>query len=99
MELSIECKQRVAGSKPNQLRRDGITPANLYGHKGSESESLTVSTKDLEMLLRKAQPGKTAVEVSIPELSWKGTVVVQDVHKHPWKSFAYHVSFYANSNK
>ena len=99
MELSIECKQRVAGSKPNQLRRDGHTPANLYGHKGSESELLTISTKDLEMLLRKAQPGKTMIELNIPELSWKGKVVVQDVHKHPWKSFAYHVSFYTHSNK
>jgi ribosomal protein L25 (general stress protein Ctc) len=37
--------------------------------------------------------------VTIPELSWAGKVVVQDVHKHPWKPFAYHVSFYANSNK
>lgn len=99
MQLTIECKKRIEGSKPNQLRREGRTPANLYGHKGSESELLTISTKDLDILLRKAQPGKTVVEVTIPELDWAGMVVVQDVHKHPWKPFAYHVSFYADSNK
>lgn len=95
MELSIECKKRVAGSKPNSLRRAGLIPANLYGHKGSESELLTVDAKTLDMLLRKAQPGKTPIEVNIPELSWKGKVVLQEVHKHPWKNFTYHVSFFA----
>lgn len=96
MELSIECKKRVAGTKPNSLRRAGLIPANLYGHKGSESELLTVDAKALEMLLKKAQPRKTAVEVSIPELSWKGKVVLQDVHNHPWKGFTYHISFLAS---
>jgi large subunit ribosomal protein L25 len=94
MELSIECKKRVAGSKPKAMRREGIVPANLYGHKGGESDLLTVNAKDLEMLMKKAQPGVTAVEVKIPELSWSGKAVLQEVQKHPWKDFAYHVSFF-----
>jgi large subunit ribosomal protein L25 len=97
MELSIECKKRVAGSKPNTMRREGLIPANLYGHKGGESELLTVNAKDLEILTKKARVGSTSVEVSIPELSWKGKAVLQEVQKHPWKGFVYHVSFLAGS--
>jgi large subunit ribosomal protein L25 len=97
MELSIECKKRVEGSKPRTMRRAGLIPANLYGHKGSESELLTVSAKDLEILSKRARIGSTPIEVSIPELSWKGKAVLQEVQKHPWKGFVYHVSFLAGS--
>jgi large subunit ribosomal protein L25 len=97
MELTIECKKRVEGSKPRTMRREGVIPANLYGHKGGESELLTVNAKDLEILMKRARPGVTAVEVNIPELSWKGKAVLKEIQKHPWKGFVYHVSFFAGS--
>jgi large subunit ribosomal protein L25 len=98
MSLSIEAKKRPEGSKPNALRRDGILPANLYGHDGSNSILLTVETHTFERLLKYTHVGNTTIELNIPELSWKGNVVVQEVQTHPWKKYPYHVSFMAIVN-
>ncbi len=95
MEISVELKQRAAGTKPNALRRAGHIPANLYGHDGNKSIHLTLDAKSVENLMKKARVNKTPVEVSIPELNWKGTTVVAEIQKHPWKNFPYHVSFLA----
>jgi large subunit ribosomal protein L25 len=95
MEISVELKQRVAGSKPNALRRSGHIPVNLYGHDGDKSILLTLDAKSVENLIKKARIGKTPVEVSIPELSWKGTTVIKEIQTHPWKNFPYHLSFFA----
>jgi large subunit ribosomal protein L25 len=96
MSLSIECKQRQTGSKPNTLRREGHIPANLYGHDGNKSVLLTIDAKTVDILMRKARPNSTPVEVNIPELSWKGTAVVAEIQTHPWKNFPYHVSLLAS---
>ena len=95
MEISVELKQRVAGSKPNALRRSGQIPVNLYGHDGDKSLLLTLDAKSVENLIKKARINKTPVEVSIPELSWKGTTVIKEIQTHPWKNFPYHLSFHA----
>jgi large subunit ribosomal protein L25 len=95
MSLSIECQKRPEGSKPNALRRNGHIPANLYGHDGANSVLLTVDAKAVETLLRKARVGSTQIAVSIPELSWQGTAVIQEVQTHPWKNYPYHLSFFA----
>ena len=95
MEISVELKQRVAGSKPNTLRRNGDIPVNLYGHDGDKSLLLTLDAKSVENLIKKARINKTPVEVSIPELDWKGMTVIKEIQTHPWKNFPYHLSFFA----
>jgi large subunit ribosomal protein L25 len=95
MSLTIECKKRPEGIKANALRRDGSIPANIYGHKGTESISLVVDAKDAVNLLKQAKVGETLVDVDIPELSWKGKAVIQEVQAHPWKRSLYHLSFFA----
>lgn len=95
MELTIDCQKRSEGSKPNALRRQGLTPAVLYGHNGSESVELIVNTRSAETLLKKVAPGKTVVQVNVPDLSWTGKAVVQEVQKHPWRGSLYHLSFFA----
>jgi large subunit ribosomal protein L25 len=94
MEFTVECKKRPEGSKPNALRREGLLPAVLYGHNVAESIALTVDVKAVETLLRKS-PRKSPIEVTVPELSWKGKAMVQEVQKHPWKESMYHISFFA----
>jgi large subunit ribosomal protein L25 len=94
MELTVECQKRPENSKPNALRREGLLPAVLYGHNVPESVSLTVDAKAIETLLRKAT--KTApIEVTVPELSWTGKALIQEVQKHPWKDSIYHISFFS----
>lgn len=95
MELTVECQKRAEGSKPRALRREGLIPANLYGHKGAESISLTVKAKTLETLLKRASVNNTVIDVSVPDLSWRGKTLLREVQVHPAKRTPYHVSFFA----
>ncbi|MEM1427598.1 MAG: 50S ribosomal protein L25, partial [Cyanobacteria bacterium P01_H01_bin.130] len=96
MEFSIECKSRAGDIKPKALRREGLVPANLYGHDGTESMLLTVDAHELSFIIRDVKVGETPIEVSVPDASWKGTAVLQEVQAHPWKKGnIYHVSFFA----
>lgn len=95
MELTIECQKRPEGSKPNALRRQGLTPAVLYGHNGTESVELLVNTRAAESLLKKVAPRKTVIQVNVPELSWSGKALLQEVQSHPWRGSLYHLSFFA----
>ncbi|MCC3415612.1 MAG: 50S ribosomal protein L25/general stress protein Ctc [Microcoleus sp. PH2017_29_MFU_D_A] len=95
MEIAVECQKRAEGSKPNALRRSGLIPAVLYGHKGSESISLTVKAKTVETLLKKHAVNNTLIDLSIPELSWSGKTLLREVQVHPWKGFPYHLSFFS----
>jgi large subunit ribosomal protein L25 len=97
MAIQVESQKRPEGSKPNALRRSGLIPANLYGHKGAESISLVVNAKTIERLLKQAAVNKTEIELNIPELEWTGTTVLREVQSHPAKGFIYHVSFFATS--
>jgi large subunit ribosomal protein L25 len=95
MELSIECKSRDPKAKANALRREGLLPAVLYGHNGTESVSLTVNQKDADMLLRKVAVNNTMINVAIPDISWNGKALLREVQTHPWKKLTYHLSFFA----
>jgi large subunit ribosomal protein L25 len=96
MEVSVECQKRPEGSKPGALRRSGLIPAVLYGHKGTESVSLTLPAKTAETLLKKATVNNTLVQVNIPDISWNGKALLREVQSHPWKrSQIYHLSFFS----
>lgn len=95
MELTIECKARDPQAKANALRRQGLLPAVLYGHNGTESMSLTVDQKAADMLLRKAAVNNTMIDLKIPDQSWTGKALLREVQSHPWKNLVYHLSFFA----
>jgi large subunit ribosomal protein L25 len=96
MDVTIECQKRPEGINPRALRRSGLIPAVLYGHKGAESESLTLNAKQAETLLKKATVNNTLVQVNIPDLSWSGKALLREVQAHPWKkSQVYHLSFFS----
>ncbi len=95
MELAVECQKRAEGSKPNALRRSGLIPAVLYGHKGSESISLTIKAKTVEHLLKKHVVNNALIDLSIPDLSWSGKTLLREVQVHPWKGYPYHLSFFS----
>ncbi len=97
MAITVECNTRPEGSKPNALRRSGLIPANLYGHKGTESISLVVNAKTVERLLKVARVDKTPVELNIADISWTGTTVIKEVQSHAAKGNIYHLSFYASA--
>jgi large subunit ribosomal protein L25 len=95
MELTVECQKRLEGSKPNSLRRDGLIPAVLYGHDGTESVALTLKTRIAEVLVKKAVLNNTMIELSVPEIPWNGKALLREVQAHPWKRNLYHLSFFS----
>lgn len=94
MELSIECSPREATVNPRALRREGLLPAVLYGHNGTESVSLTVNEREAEKLVKAASVNKTLINVNVPGLPWSGKALLREVQTHPWKSKLYHLSFF-----
>ena len=97
MELTVEAQKRPEGQKPRALRRAGLIPAVLYGHKGAESSSLVLQQKDSITLLKKAVANNTLIQLNIPDLSWNGKVLLREIQKHPAKGFLYHLSFFATA--
>jgi large subunit ribosomal protein L25 len=95
MSFTLEAQPRPEGTKPNALRREGLIPANLYGHNGAESVTFALNEKELIILLRKVTVNETPIEVNIPHLSWKGTAVIKEIQSHPWKRTLNHLSFLA----
>ena len=95
MELSIECKARDPKMKPNALRREGLLPAVLYGHNGTDSVGLTLDQKSADLLLRKVAINNTMINITIPDLPWSGKALLREVQSHPWKNLVYHLSFFA----
>lgn len=93
--VKFECQTRPEGSKPKALRREGLIPTAVYGHKGSESMSLVAKAKDVEMLLKKASVNNTLVDVDVLDQSWRGKALIREVQTHPWRPDIYHVSFFA----
>jgi large subunit ribosomal protein L25 len=94
-KFTIEGTKRPEGVKPNALRREDKVPATIYGHNGTESVQIVLDKKALAFLVRDAVVRKSAVEVNVPELKLSVTAVMQEIQKHPWKDYLYHVSFFA----
>ena len=95
MDLTIECQKRPENSKPKALRRSGLIPANLYGHKGTESISLTIDAKTVERLLKKGSVKNTLINLKITDISWQGKTLLREVQIHPAKRTPFHLSFFA----
>lgn len=95
MALTIECKQRPEGVKTKALRRSGDVPANLYGHKGTESVALAMDAKQVENLLRDASINNTLIELKVTDIPWEGKTLLREVQTHPVKGTPYHLSFFA----
>jgi large subunit ribosomal protein L25 len=99
MNISVECQSRPEGSKPRALRREGLIPAALYGHDGANSISLTIPAKEAQLLLREAAINNTLIDLSVPDISWKGKALIREVQAHPWKRTLHHLSFFTVSAK
>ena len=95
MAITVESQKRPEGSKPRALRRSGLIPANLYGHKGTESISLTIDAKTVERLLKRASVNNTLIDLNITDVPWRGKTLLRELQLHPAKGTPYHLSFFA----
>jgi large subunit ribosomal protein L25 len=90
-ELSVG-KRSVLGKKVAQLRRSGITPANVYGGK-VESTSVQADTAALTHLLR-ASTRNAIINLNIEGEGKPRTVVVRELKRDPVTGQLLHVDFY-----
>jgi large subunit ribosomal protein L25 len=89
LELMAEPRS-VLGKKVRFLRRDGLVPANIYGH--AESSPVQVNTRESERVLARA--GKTRLVTLTANGSEPTTVLVKDFQRHPIKGSLLHIDFY-----
>jgi large subunit ribosomal protein L25 len=91
-ELRLKAKHReVLGKKTRFLRRQGITPAHLYGH-GVKSVALQCETEALEDML--AQAGTTRMLRLTVDGKQARSVFIREVQKDPLGKELLHVDFY-----
>jgi large subunit ribosomal protein L25 len=79
----------VVGKKVRFLRRQGLVPANIYGH--AASTAIQLPSRDVENTIYRA--GRT----QLIDLSIGGettTVLLKDWQRHPYKPELLHVDFY-----
>jgi len=84
-------KRDFIGKKVNVLRKQGIIPVVLYGHK-VESQSLSVDYRDFEKVFKEAGES-TLINFSVDGQA-PTKVLIQDVAVDPVKGSFLHVDFY-----
>ena len=91
LELEVS-KRDITGKKVRFLRRQGIVPANIYGH-GINSTAINVDTKSLKHLL--AHAGMTdLISLKIDDAKNPLRVLVREVQRNPLNDDLLHVDFY-----
>jgi large subunit ribosomal protein L25 len=91
LELTAE-KRDVIGKKVRFIRREGQTPANLYGH-GVASTALKLDTRNLSSVL--AHAGQTdLISLKVGSSKKAVKVLVREVQRDPLSEELLHVDFY-----
>jgi large subunit ribosomal protein L25 len=90
-ELQV-ARRKVLGKKVAQLRRTGVMPANIFGHK-IESTAVQADTPALTHLLRGISRN-AVINLSVDGEPAARTVVVRDVKRNPVNGKLLHVDFY-----
>ncbi|MBA2450003.1 MAG: 50S ribosomal protein L25 [Chloroflexi bacterium] len=89
IELKAEPRS-VLGKQVRALRRQGIVPANLYGH--ADSTALQLPEKEMEHALARA--GRTQLLQLALDGDAPTTVLIKDFQRHPTRKSLLHVDFY-----
>jgi large subunit ribosomal protein L25 len=96
LELAVAPRE-VLGKKVKGLRRQGITPANIYGH-GVDSLAVQVPTHDLAHTIKVAGRN-TMLELHVEGEKKARPVFVHHVQRNPLNDDLLHVDFYQVSLK
>lgn len=91
--LTLEANKReILGKKTRFLRRQGVTPAHLFGH-GLESLSLQCDTPNLQRTI--AQAGMTRlIALDIEGDKQPRSVFIREIQREPCSGELLHVDFY-----
>ncbi|MFA4911697.1 MAG: 50S ribosomal protein L25, partial [Desulfobacteria bacterium] len=95
VSLNAELRTECGKSAVKKLRREGLIPAILYGHK-KESIPLSLSSLLLNRIMTDEAIESTLIDLTIKagENEEKKTVVLKDIQVGPVKRNYLHVDFY-----
>lgn len=96
IELAV-APRSILGKKVKTLRRQGITPANIYGH-GIPSAAVQVPTPDLARAIR-VVGRNTMLQLHVEGEKKRRPVFVRDVRRNPITDEFLHIDFYQVSLK
>jgi large subunit ribosomal protein L25 len=96
IELAV-APRSILGKKVKTLRREGITPANIYGH-GIPSQAVQVLTPDLTRTIRVAGRN-TMLQLHVEGEKERRPVFMRTVQRNPITDEFLHVDFYQVSLK
>jgi large subunit ribosomal protein L25 len=85
-------KREISGKKSRFLRREGITPAHVFGH-GVESLALQCDTAELQQVLARAGT-TTLIDVDIKSEKKPRKVFIREVQRDALSGQLLHVDFY-----
>lgn len=88
-ELSVN-PRAVLGKKVKKMRREGVTPANIFGH-NVDSKAIQVSTDELKHVLRSA--GRNDIVYLRLDGEEPRPTFVRDVQQNPVSDAILHVDF------
>jgi len=88
--LTLKVKKRDTGKKPEQIRKDGKTPAVFYGRK-EESTPIEVNSRDFEQIFRQA--GESSI-ITLEGVGEAKEALIHETDVHPVTGKIRHVDFY-----
>ncbi|MBI2860005.1 MAG: 50S ribosomal protein L25 [Chloroflexi bacterium] len=93
-DLSLQLAKRTAlRKKTNRLRRQGITPAHLFGH-DIASLALQADTAKLEQIIPRAGTSRL-ISLHISREKQPRSAIIREIQRHPITGQLLHVDFYA----
>lgn len=92
--LSATTRKRSGSAALKQMRREGLTPAVLYGA-GIENVNLKMVAKEIETLLHQSASENILVNLNIEGTSAPQMALIQSVQHDPLSSTILHADFHA----
>ena len=91
-KLQLKAQMRdLKTSKPEKLRKEGILPAVLYGHK-VQNQALSINAREFDRVLKKA--GESTIVDLVTDDGKNHPVLIHEVQTHYLTSVPTHVDFY-----
>ena len=92
-QVTLNAQRRtVLGKQVKHLRRDGILPANVYGHQ-LESQAIQVDAHEMDRALKAHGPTQLYKLVIAPD-GHEDTVIVRHITRQPATNFIQHIDFF-----
>ncbi len=97
-KVELEVSQReITGKATKRLRKAGIIPANIFGHKEA-SQTMQIDEVSFERL-RRSHGAKGIITLTLPDGTGKQTALIRHVQRDPRTDKVIHVDFFRVSLK